>query len=104
MGLNADLEAGGEDSLAGRGGNLAFVADIGTYEHDAAAVTIGAGGGLQEGAAFDHDIAVFGSCGKRCGNKGGCAVGASGNIEAREEELGVFVVEEAILNEVVVDR
>ena len=83
---------------------MAFVADIGTDEHDAAAVSVGTGGCLEEGATLDHDIAVFGACGEGSGNEGGSAIGPAGNIEAREEELGIFVIEEAVFNEVVVDR
>ena len=90
--------------MAGGRGDLAFVADIGSYEHDSPTVAVCTCGCFQEGTAFDDDISVSGSSGKRCGYESRGAVIAAWDIEAREQELGVFVVKEAIFYEVVVDR
>ena len=39
VGLDADLQSCGKDGLAGGGGDFAFVADIGSDEHNAAAIS-----------------------------------------------------------------
>ena len=82
VGAHADLQAGGEDGLAGGGRNFAFVADIGSDEHDAAAVAAGEFGAGDFGSALNHDIAQ--NSRDICGSEGGGAIGAAGDFEGAE--------------------
>ena len=104
VGSESDLETGGEDRLACRGGDGAFVADIGTDEEGAAAVAVGVGADVQLGAGLDDDIAVAatGGEGRGWGEVWG-AIGTAGEGEGGEKELGVAIVEEALFDEVIVD-
>ena len=102
VGLDADLETGGEDRLARWCRDFALVAHISSHEHDAAAVASSEFGAGDFCSTLDDDITQnirhIGGC------EGGRAIGAAGDFEGAKEELGVFVVEEAIFNEVVVYR
>ena len=100
-----DLQARGENGLPGRRGDGSFVADIRADEHDPAAVAVGTRGAAQLRARFHHHVAVA-AIGRERRGRGEIrrAVRAAGYVERGEKELRVAVVEQALLDEVVVDR
>ena len=105
VGGDADLETGGEDGLAVRGEDGAVVLDVGPEERDASAGAGGIQGALQNRSGLNKHVAVAAQFGMRSfRSEAGHAVGAGGLGEAGEEELGVGVVKQAALDEVLVER
>ena len=104
MCAHADLQTGGKDGLAGRRVDRALVADIGADQHDASAIAVLPGRGLQACTALDDDIAVFLAGSQRRRLEGGCAIATTRHTDPGENELRVLVVEQTVADQVVVDR
>ena len=104
MSGHGDLHAGGEDGLAGVGGDGAGVGDVRSYQHDPAAVAAAAGGAFQQCSGLHGDVAIASACRCRAGIEVGGAIGTTGHAQAGKQELGIAVVEQALFDKVVVDR
>ena len=89
--------------MPGRGVDRAIIADIGSDEHNATAIAVLSGRGFKARPALDDDVTVFLSCGQRGRFEGRGAIAATRNSHAGKNKLGVFIVEQAGANEVVID-
>ena len=100
---HANLVARSQDGLTSRSFDCALVVDIRPDQHDAATTPLGRHTGADLRAALHYNITIapVGRCGGR--DKGRGAIASTWNFDRRENELGIAIVEQTLLDKVVVD-
>ena len=105
MGGEAQFKSRRHDNLSVARCEGAGIEHIGCGEQDVTAIAVGAGCAFQERAGLHRDVASAVAGQEGIGRREGRgAAGACGHGQGREEKLGIRIVEETALHEVVVER